>query len=173
MKKIILVGYMGSGKSTVGRVVAENLKIKYVDLDDFIEEKERLSIRDIFELKGEIYFRKLEHKYLKELLSSQEVFVMSLGGGTPCYANNHLMLSDASVDSFYLKLSIKDLKVRLLNEKNRRPLIATVSDDNLEEFIAKHLFDRMFYYQQCYFTIPVNNDMSAEEVAGKIIASLT
>ena len=86
--KITLLGYMGSGKSTVGKELAHALHIPFKDLDDYIIEKEGMSIKEIFQEKGEIYFRLQESRYLKELLHAKEDLVLALGGGTPCYADN-------------------------------------------------------------------------------------
>ena len=86
--KVILLGYMASGKSTIGRLLAEEKGLKFINLDEYLEEKEEKSISDIFKDKGEIYFRLKENEYLKELLEKKESFVLSLGGGTPCYSSN-------------------------------------------------------------------------------------
>ena len=87
--KVVLLGYMGSGKSSVGALLASKLEISFFDLDAIIEEEEQLSVNEIFAKKGEIYFRKKEHSVLHSLLEKKESFVLSLGGGTPCYFNNH------------------------------------------------------------------------------------
>ncbi len=100
--KITLLGYMGSGKSTIAKIVASRLNLTALDLDEYIIEKEGCSIPDIFQKKGEIYFRKIENQYLKELLESDQSYVLALGGGTPCYANNmELILQESK--SFYLR----------------------------------------------------------------------
>ena len=102
--KIILLGYMGSGKTTIGIQLARKLYLNFTDLDEFIEEKEQKSIKEIFKQKGEIYFRKIEHKYLKQFINENESYVLSLGGGTPCYAGNlDLILKDKKSLSFYLQ----------------------------------------------------------------------
>ena len=86
--KIVLLGYMASGKSTIGKQLSKKLSVQFLDLDDYISEKEQMSISEIFDKKGEVYFRLIEHKYLKAVLEKEEDFILSLGGGTPCYANN-------------------------------------------------------------------------------------
>src|SRR5690554_7367085 len=103
MHKIILTGYMGSGKTTVGLALAEQLSIPFLDLDEQIENETGLSISEVFEKKGVIWFRKKEHALLKELINKYDRFILSLGGGTPCYANNHLLLKSEGIFSFYLK----------------------------------------------------------------------
>ncbi len=89
MRKIVLLGYMGCGKSTIANILSKTTNIPFVDLDKIIEEKTNLSINQVFEKYGEIYFRKLEHDVFVELLNSPDNAIIGLGGGTPCYANNH------------------------------------------------------------------------------------
>lgn len=166
--KIVLVGYMASGKSTIGRLLAEKMELPFIDLDDYIEEKENKLIAEIFKLKGEIYFRKQEHFYLKELLSKKDNFVLALGGGTPCYAGNMDLINKCdSTKSIYLKFKIPTLVNRLINEKSKRPLVAKLNDNDIYEFIAKHLFERSFYYNQS--NLGVNgDDKSASEIICEI-----
>ncbi len=156
MKKIILVGYMGSGKTTIGKKLNQKLNIDFIDLDHFIEQKENLKISEIFKQKGEIYFRKLESNCFHELLKENKSLIISLGGGTPCYANNHLHLQDANVLSFYLKASIKTLADRL-KHKTGRPLIDDIDDTH--NFIAQHLFERSYFYNFSKYKIDVNNNV--------------
>ena len=146
--KIILLGYMASGKSTVGGFLAKILGYKFIDLDNYIEEKEDRTVSEIFKKNGEIYFRKVENIYLKELLLTDQNLVISLGGGTPCYANNmDLIVSDDNAVSFYLKTSIKEIVNRLMSEKDKRPLLADIgSKEVLTEFVGKHLFERNPFY---------------------------
>jgi shikimate kinase len=167
MKKILLIGYMGSGKSTVAKIIASKLQLEFVDLDNLIEERESLSINDLFTQKGEIYFRKLEHQILNEVLDTKSNFVFSLGGGTPCYANNHISLQREDVSSFYLKTSIVELYERLSKNKSKRPIIANLDGAELQEFIAKHLFDRSFFYYQAKHIVATDNK-SNDEVANEI-----
>ena len=153
--KIILLGYMGSGKTTIGIQLARKLFLNFTDLDDFIEEKEQQSIKEIFKQKGEIYFRKIEHKYLKQFINENESYVLSLGGGTPCYAGNlDLILKGLS---FYLRGSIPTLFKRLSENKFKRPLISDLSDDQLTEYIAKHLFERSLFYDKATHKISIDN----------------
>ena len=156
MKKIVLLGYMGSGKSTIAQLLSEVIGIPHLDLDQMIESNTDLSIATLFKEKGEIYFRKLEHEIFQELMGNPDPMVLSLGGGTPCYANNHIMLNGLHTVSIYLKASIDTLYERLINDKNNRPLLADQGDAELKELIAKHLFDRSFYYNQAQYTIVVD-----------------
>ncbi|WP_456461926.1 shikimate kinase [Lutibacter sp.] len=153
--KIVLLGYMASGKSAVGSILANKLKIQFIDLDDYITEKEQLSIATIFEKKGEIYFRKIEGEYLLELLNLKNDCVISVGGGTPCYGTNMKLIETNSI-SFYLKASIQTIFERLQSNKSQRPLVASIDKENLKEYIAKHLFERVAFYQKAKHAVLVD-----------------
>lgn len=165
MKKIILLGYMGCGKSTIAQKLTQKMGIPYLDLDEWIEKKTHLSIKAIFEKHGEVYFRKLEHEAFKEILESPNPLILGLGGGTPCYANNHELLQRDDVVSVYLKASVATLYQRLSRNKAKRPLIAHLEDEELKEFIAKHLFDRSFYYNHAQYKVEVDQQSVDETVA--------
>ena len=173
MNKILLVGYMGSGKSTVGKVLAEKLNLPFFDLDLIIEQKEQKLIQEIFATKGEIYFRKVEHQILHQFIkdNSNQAYVLSLGGGTPCYANNHEVLQQDNIFSIYLKTSIKQLVDRLSSSSNKRPLVTDKSNEELTEFVAKHLFDRSYFYHQSRYTISTDGKKTME-VVNDIVALL-
>ena len=166
--KVVLLGYMASGKSAVGKLLAKDLKMQFIDLDSFIEEKENLTISELFNTKGEIYFRKKEGEYLQELLNLNENYIISLGGGTPCYGGN-MEIIEKNSKSFYLNASIKTIFNRLLGETSKRPLVATLGEENLKEFIAKHLFERNPFYDRANFTISVN-DKSVQQITSEIKA---
>ena len=167
MKKIILLGYMGCVKSTIAKLLAEKVSLPYLDLDEIIEKRENAAVKNIFSEKGEIYFRKLEHDIFSDLMKNQDSFVLSLGGGTPCYANNHELLKGENVFSIYLNGSIPTLYERLINEKENRPLIADKSEKELKEYIAKNLFDRSYYYNQAQFKVLIDGK-SAKEITNEI-----
>ncbi len=156
---VVLIGYMASGKSTIGIKLAQELGFAFLDLDQYIEQQENASIPHIFKNKGEIYFRKKEHYYLKELLNKPSNLVLSLGGGTPCYYNNmQLILEHKNINSFYLKASIPALVQRIKSETQQRPLVAHLkTDEQLTEFIGKHLFERAPFYVQANKTILTDN----------------
>ncbi len=172
MSKIILLGYMGSGKTTIGTLLAEKLSMKFLDLDQHIEKIESDSVSGIFKTKGEIYFRKVENQTFKELLENTESQIISLGGGTPCYANNHLLLEKPEVESVYLKASINVLKERLKDNKQNRPVIKDMNEEEITEFIAKHLFDRSYFYHFAKHIISVD-DKNANEIVDEIILKLS
>lgn len=171
MKKIVLLGYMGCGKSTIAQNLSKITNIPFLDLDTCIEKRANLSVNEIFSKHGEIYFRKLEHEMFLELLQSSENTIIGLGGGTPCYANNHLLLQNEGLVSIYLKASIDTLYNRLVYNKSKRPLIANMNEEEMKEFIAKHLFDRSFYYNHAQHKVSVDNK-SVEETVEDILAIL-
>jgi shikimate kinase len=171
MKKVILVGYMGVGKSTIAKLLSQKLNCKWVDLDKVIEEKTNLSITEIFSQKGEIYFRKIEHEVFKNILENNEQLIISTGGGTPCYANNHLLLNGDEVVSIYLQASIAVIFERLKEAKSERPLVANQTEENLKEFIAKNLFDRSYFYNQATFKINVDTK-TPEKITDEILQLL-
>lgn len=168
MKKIILLGYMTSGKSAVGKALASKMFLPFVDLDEYIEEKEQKSIPSIFKDEGEIYFRLKEHQYLKELLEKDEAFVLSLGGGTPCYAGNmEIITKDTNAISVYLKTAIQTVVSRLEDNKSKRPLVANLSNEELFEFVAKHLFERSFFYEKANLKI-ITDSKSIEDIVTEL-----
>lgn len=167
---ISLAGYMGSGKSHIAKLLSEKMNFELIDLDKEIILKNKSSIAEIFEKKGEIYFRKLERETLEEILATRENSILSLGGGTPVYYNNIEVINNRS-ESIYLKANIPTLVQRLAPNKAKRPLIAKLEDDALPEFIAKHLFERTPYYSKCKYTVSTDNK-EPEEVIAEIIQIL-
>jgi shikimate kinase len=169
---ITLLGYMASGKSYVGHKLAQILDYKFIDLDAYIELKEQKSIAKIFKTNGEIYFRKVEHLYLKELLSLEQNCILSLGGGTPCYADNmEMLLSNGTVKTVYLNVSIPIVVKRLINETSKRPLISHLKTEGaITEFVGKHLFERRQFYNQAALNVDANKE--AELVVEAIILEL-
>ena len=127
---VVLIGYMASGKTSVGKILAQKLNYRFIDLDDFIEEKEHASIKEIFNNKGEIYFRKVETQYLKELLVlKDENIVLSLGGGAPCFGSNmDEVIHAKDTISIYLKGSVPFLANKLVNKRSKRPLISHIDN---------------------------------------------
>jgi len=170
--KIVLLGYMASGKSLIGRELAKVLKMDYLDLDDFIEKNEGKSIEKIFMEKGEIFFRKIENSYLQALISSKNNLVLSLGGGTPCFTNNlELLKNNKEITTFFLNVPVSELAKRLMSDKENRPLVKYVSNEtDMLEFVGKHLFERLPFYNQAHFKMDANKPK--EEVVESIITKL-
>jgi len=164
--KIVLVGYMGSGKTTIGEYLSEKMNLPFFDLDKIIEENHNLSIPEIFKEKGEIYFRKEERNTLDSFLASKNEYILSVGGGTVCYGTT--MESLKSINNLtivYLKASIEELTKRLLSSMNSRPLISHLkSEKELHDFIRKHLFERNYYYNQAHISVSVDQGSISDQV---------
>lgn len=171
--KIVLLGYMGSGKSVVGKQLAVTLDLPYVDLDKSIEEDQGKSINELFQSKGEIYFRKIENQLLHRIIDGPGRLILSTGGGTPCYGDNlPYMNSRPDVLTVYLKTSIPTLVARLRPEKDHRPLISHLgSEDELMEFIGKHLFERNPFYNQADLIIETDGRV-VNEIVQEIVLNL-
>jgi shikimate kinase len=150
LNTIFLIGYMGAGKSAIGKSLSKNNGYKFYDLDKYIEEKESRKISEIFDDNNEVYFRKIENIYLKEISLFRENKIISTGGGTPCFQNNFEIIDNLpNSHSVYLKASVDTLTQRLKESIEERPLISHLQDPvQLKEFITKHLFERSFYYEK-------------------------
>ncbi|WP_430968839.1 shikimate kinase [Spongiimicrobium sp. 2-473A-2-J] len=170
--QVILIGYMGSGKTTVGKQLADELALEFLDLDTYIEEVHKTSVSSIFKDKGEIFFRKAEHGSLQEILQTKDHFVLATGGGTPCYAGNMGMMLEHTQAVFYLKMGIPALVDRLFTEKEQRPLIRNISKKDFPEFIGKHMFERSPFYSRAPHTILIDNK-PLEAVVGEIKTALS
>ena len=159
LMNIVLIGYMGSGKSLIGSHLAKKIDYKFIDLDQYIEKKEARSISKIFEDSGDIYFRKIETKYLIKCLSENNNIVLSVGGGTPCYNDNLTHINSTNNISIYLKNKNVELSKRLYKNNNNRPLILTIkSEQKMIEFVSKHLFEREVFYNKANVTIDCYNE---------------
>jgi shikimate kinase len=165
--KITLVGYMGSGKSTIGRQLALAQGFDFYDLDVEIEKETGYTITETIFNKGELYFRQLEKKKLEEILAKDN-FVLSLGGGTPCYYDNIDEVNKNSL-SIYLQYGVAALMERLEGTQNQRPLISHLKGEALQEFIGKHLFERNPFYERSIVTIKAQCK-SHEEILDEIKA---
>ncbi|OBX17495.1 MULTISPECIES: shikimate kinase [Bizionia] len=169
---IILLGYMTSGKSLIGEKLSGILKKSFQDLDDYIENKEGLSISDIFKTKGEIYFRKIEAKHLETFLQQKDM-ILSLGGGTPCYGGNMALIKQQPNNkSIYLNVSVAELGNRLFLNKANRPLVAHLkTQEETTEFVGKHIFERLNFYNQADLSINANKSLDdiIEDILLKLI----
>lgn len=170
MMIISLMGYMGSGKTLVSKELSILNNFKIFDLDTEISKQNNRSITEIFKEKGEIFFRKIEKEVLEKILSTEKNIILSLGGGTPCYYNNIDSINEKTI-SVFLKTNVKTLAQRLSSEKDKRPLIQNISNEDLPEFIAKHLFERNPFYNQAKITINTDN-LSAREIAEEILTQI-
>lgn len=163
-KNIILIGFMASGKSTLGKKLANKLEFDFIDTDDLIEKSEQISINEIFETKGEDYFRLLEKKLIEKL--PNENTVIAVGGGLPCYSDNMKSLNSKGC-TVYLKRPAKELFNRLLNAKNKRPLVKNLSEDELLLFIEKKLKGREVFYEQSQIILE-RNEQTVKDIVKKI-----
>ena len=169
-KKIVLVGYMGTGKTSIGKKLAKELMIPFIDLDHYIEQKENKTINQLFKSKGELFFRKKEKAYLEALLNNTKSFVLATGGGTPCYYNNMKIITDNTI-SIFINTPLNKLVARLQKDKAERPLINHLNNEDLTEFIAKHLFERNQFYQQAM--INYNNTTSINTIVTDLAKQIT
>ena len=145
--KIFFIGFMGSGKTHWGKLVSEKLHIPFFDLDEQVVSHEGKSIPEIFAEHGEEYFRLLEKDIVHIITESHENFVMACGGGTPCFYNN-IDYMNKSGTTIWLNSPIDVLYQRLIKQKDQRPLIKNLTNDQLRGFIIKKFSDRKIFYEQ-------------------------
>lgn len=162
--RIFLIGYMGSGKTTIGRVVAERLNLSFVDMDARIESQQFKSVAQIFSDLGEEKFRELERSCLLEV-SDFEDAVISTGGGAPCFFDNMDIMNEKG-ETVYISLTPKELSDRLKTTKiYKRPILASYQGDDLEKFIATNLEKRETFYNQAKLKVSGTD----EEIEEKIV----
>lgn len=154
MKRIILIGYMGAGKTTVGRQLALDLGLQFYDLDWYIEMRYHTTVAKIFAEKGEAGFRELERNMLHEVAEFEDV-VLSCGGGTPCFFDN-IDYMNSLAETVYLKCSPEVLAMHLKMGKVERPLIKGKSDDELLAYIRESLDKRLPFYTKAKHTLDVS-----------------
>lgn len=165
--KIFLIGMPGSGKTTTGKLLAEKLKLPFVDLDVEIERSEGQPINQIFERKKEDYFRQIESLTLKKFCSSPESFVMSTGGGAPCFHDNMAQMK-ATGKTIFLDVPSKEIAIRLVKTNlNERPLFAKLSSDQLKDKIEFLRSQRIEFYKKAEHVFD-GNDISVELIISKI-----
>jgi len=152
MNRIFLIGYMGSGKTTVGQLLATQLGYSFIDMDNHIEGKLFKSVSQIFAELGEDQFRLLEKQCLHEVAEFDQV-IISTGGGVPCFFDNMKYMNKQGV-TVYLKLSSADLAERLeQSHANKRPLLANRKGEELLHFISEELAKREPFYSQAAFSV--------------------
>lgn len=154
MVRIILIGYMGAGKTTVGKALAAELGVPFYDLDWYITTRYRRTIPEIFAQQGEEGFRELERKMLHEAAEFENI-VLSCGGGTPCFFDN-MEYMNSLADTIYLKTEPEILAQHLKMGKGKRPLIDGKSPEELETYIQKSLQSREPYYSQAKYTLDIS-----------------
>lgn len=150
--RIFLIGFMGSGKTHWGRRLSKKLQIPFFDLDETIVEQEQRSINDIFNTEGEEKFRLIEKEVLTIITESHDTFIMATGGGTPCFYKN-IDYMNASGITVWINPVREILFERLANGREHRPLLKTLDDEGLKNYINKKLGDRMMYYGQAKIVV--------------------
>ena len=144
--KIFLVGYMGCGKSSLGRKVAKAGGMRFVDMDSIIEQREGASVNDIFRYEGEEYFRQLERAIIDELAQSDEDLVISTGGGVPTWQDNMQRINQIG-KSVYLRRTAQQIASRLSpHGRQKRPKLRGLNDEELVAFMTENMAQREPYY---------------------------
>jgi shikimate kinase len=152
---IFLIGYMGSGKTTLGKQLAAKLNYSFIDQDEVIEDIYGMTISDIFAKFGETHFRKTENQTLRDFAENENV-VISTGGGAPCFLDNMEIINSIG-ESVYLNIKPEVLVNRLKHAKNKRPLLKDKSDDELLDFITQKLVERNPFYTKAKHNITGDN----------------
>jgi shikimate kinase len=163
--RIYLIGYMGCGKSTLGKKLSKHLGLQFIDMDHYIEKRNCKTVPQLFEEFGEEGFRERERKALEELSEFTDV-VIATGGGAPCFFDN-IDLMNRTGKTIYLNIHPKILASRLLESKTERPLIKGKSREELIEFIDETLRKRNEFYKQAKYEI-TRQDVDLDEVAKMI-----
>lgn len=154
MRRVIIVGYMGAGKTTVGRALAKELGMRFYDLDWYIEGRMRKTVPQLFAERGEDGFRQVERTMLHEVAEFEDI-ILSCGGGTPCFFDNMEYMNSRG-DTFYLKASPEVLCAHLRMGKTRRPLLEGKTPEQLLGFVTEQLARREQYYMQARHVLDVN-----------------
>lgn len=163
MKRIFLVGYMGAGKTTIGKVLSKMAGLSFIDLDYYIEGRFRKTVSQLFAERGEEGFRSIEHNMLHEVAEFEDVLV-STGGGTPCFFDNMAFMRQQGT-TIYLQVSVEELLKRLELCKQTRPVLKNRSGEELKAFVEESLTARASFYEQAQ--IIFNTDRLMTEVDAK------
>ncbi|MEN9917866.1 MAG: hypothetical protein RL662_302 [Bacteroidota bacterium] len=162
MTRIFLIGYMGVGKTTIGRDLAQSLNFEFIDLDHFIQIRYNKTIAQLFEDDGEAKFRKIESNLLKEVASFERV-VISTGGGTPCFFDNMAIMNNSGI-TIYLKADAAVLAKRLNRCKEKRPLIKDKDENELLSFVSENLDKRRSFYNQAQIVSETTELVNKEDI---------
>ncbi len=163
--KIFLLGFMGAGKSYWGRLLADKMHLPYYDLDEVIVEEEGKTVAEIFAAEGEDFFRRREKEKLQEIARREE-FILSCGGGTPCFFDNIQFMNAAGV-TVWLNPSITAMIERIARKRHKRPLVKELDDGELKAFVEKKLSEREPFYRQSRLIIDTANE-SIDTIAEKL-----
>ncbi|MDR2382488.1 MAG: shikimate kinase [Prevotellaceae bacterium] len=169
MTRIFLIGYMGAGKTTIGKILSRRMKLSYIDTDHYIENRYRKKVGDIFATEGEKSFREMEHRMLCEV-SEFEKMVISTGGGLPCFNGNMDIMNNTGM-TVYMDVSVEELAARLQASKTIRPVLQNRSGHELVDFIRENLEKRRPFYEQARIRFnadPMDTEGDAEVLAKKL-----
>lgn len=162
MTRIYLIGYMGAGKTTLGKRMANVMNLGFIDLDKFIEGKYHMTVPEIFAEHGESGFRTIEQTVLRQVSDIENV-VISTGGGAPCFNDNMQLMNDTGL-TIYIKASPDELASRLRASKTIRPIVASKSDEELVPFISEHLSKREEYYNLAKISFYTEHLVSKDDI---------
>ena len=163
--RIYLIGYMGSGKTSALKHLANKMSWQGIDLDKLFEEKYKISVQDFFHKYDESAFRKLESQLLKDTINLENV-IIATGGGTPCFFDN-MEWMNANGTTVFLKVAPMTAVHRLMQSKKKRPLIEGKSEQEVIEFVNKHYGDRMKFYEQAHITVK-GESLDVEEIIERL-----
>lgn len=150
--KVYLIGFMASGKTTIGKELAKTLNYEFIDLDAYIENKHNKTIKQIFEFKGEEHFRVLENDALREIASLEGNAIIAAGGGTSCFYNSIDFMNKTGL-TIYIKAEVAELVARLIESKIDRPLLWGKTPQELNDYIIRVLEERKKYYEKAKIVI--------------------
>lgn len=155
MTRILLIGFMAAGKTTLGKALARDLGLQFIDLDHYIENRYHSTISQLFAERGEEGFREIERKMLHEVTEFEDV-IIATGGGTPCFYDNMEYMNSMGVTVF-LQASVDVIFTRLTIARVQRPLVKGKSADELRQYITAMLEQRSPYYTRAHHTFCANH----------------
>lgn len=168
--KVFLIGFMASGKTTLGIALAKTLNYEFIDLDAYIENKYHKSVKQIFEFKGEDHFRVIENEALREVSSFEGNILIAAGGGTSCFYNSIDFMNKEGL-TIYLKVEVGKLVARLIESKTDRPLLWGKTKQELNDYIIRVLEEREKYYKKAKITID-SSKIEVDQLATTILATI-
>lgn len=169
--KLFLIGYMGCGKSSLGRKLAKAADFRFVDMDSMIEQREGASVSDIFAYASEEYFRRVERNIIEEIAQVQESLIISTGGGVPTWEDNMERINSIG-ESFYLRRTARQIASRLSpHGRYKRPKLRGLNDEELVEFMTRNMAEREPYYMQATHVVDCS-DKSDESLVEYILEKI-
>lgn len=169
MQRIFLTGYMGAGKTTVGKELAERTGLSFIDLDVFIEERYHRTVSRLFAEYGEDKFRDIERRLLHEVAEFEDI-IISTGGGTPCFFDN-MEFMNAAGKTVYLQVSVDELAARLETCRHTRPVLQNRTGEELKSFITESLQKRLPFYEKAQMIFPAETMLTYEDIV-KVVDDL-